>query len=834
MGRLRSGCLRYSMAQNTPSNRRLSKSGRAVGLKVVCAMAMFLGVSVGLGQPVPDTILLPDSLGPLRPGYHLAFGSSTENIYVASESSDILVVDGNTFQRIKRINTGPVGGALLVNKHNRLYCSYPQQGRIGVIDCATNNVIGLIDVGRHPKLLCYGSGDDKLYCGDSIDRTVTVIDCSADTVRKVISTEYGPTAMVYDPTTNKVYAATRDAVLAISCAADSIVANIGIRSSQGLCLNKRRQKLYVSGSKWSSPETIYVVSTWTDSVVAAMRCGVELLPRLACNEATDRLYAVNGNSGPGETILEFDCLGDTYIRPRYTPGYQGDAIACDTVHDRLFHLSAYNLLVLDCTTDSVVARIGVEDNFPSAILELDLARYRLMCAGWSSWFGEGILTVFDYKGATPFPMGAAPLCGWTHSMFHNAATGRLYSRWGRVLGGLGVIDEGAGRVTSQVFLSQSDGFNQLAYSRTSNKFYLSATRDPLGNKSGLGVLDGRTDSLLAVIEIGGWDLSPFPCWCPEGNKVYCFGCTGLRYYIAVVDCSTDSVVRTLDVYDRARGFEYLGGGRMLCDLSPSLALIDCRTDSVLFDSAVGDIYAVAHSGDGEKVYIVLNGRLEVRSSSSLSLLTTIGWPYFDPSYRGTFVAYTDTTQKLYWFVTDDSVLAIDTHSDSVVARMATGVRHDDACLDHTGRYLFITSRLDSCLIVCDTRSDSLLAGYPLLSFPPLRIVSNPDLGCVYVACQDVILAYPDLPPSVSEQPAASGLPKLPLQTVVRWVLFLAERASSSSSTSCLMDAAGRKVLDLRPGANDVSRLAPGVYFIRERPQATSFKPQAVRKIVITR
>jgi len=147
--------------------------------------ALGLGASVGWSQPVPDTILLPDSLGPLRPGYHLAFGSSTDNIYVASESADIIVVDGNTFQRTKRINTGtPVGGALLVSQHNRLYCSYPQQGRIGVIDCATSSIVGTIEVGTRPTLLCYSSGSDKLYCGDTIDRTVTVIDCAADTVRK--------------------------------------------------------------------------------------------------------------------------------------------------------------------------------------------------------------------------------------------------------------------------------------------------------------------------------------------------------------------------------------------------------------------------------------------------------------------------------------------------------------------------------------------------------------------------------------------------------------------------------------------------------------------------
>jgi len=33
----------------------------------------------------------------------------------------------------------------------------------------------------------------------------------------------------------------------------------------------------------------------------------------------------------------------------------------------------------------------------------------------------------------------------------------------------------------------------------------------------------------------------------------------------------------------------------------------------------------------------------------------------------------------------------------------------------------------------------------------------------------------------------------------------------------LLDAAGRRVLSLKPGRNDVSRLTPGVYFVRLTP-----------------
>lgn len=88
----------------------------------------------------------------------------------------------------------------------------------------------------------------------------------------------------------------------------------------------------------------------------------------------------------------------------------------------------------------------------------------------------------------------------------------------------------------------------------------------------------------------------------------------------------------------------------------------------------------------------------------------------------------------------------------------------------------------------------------------------------------------DTAPGAAESHKPQALCCKPGVTVVHGVLRLETGAGSSSSpsTSCLLDAAGRKVLDLKPGANDVSRLAPGVYFIREA------KAQAIRKVVVTR
>ena len=69
--------------------------------------------------------------------------------------------------------------------------------------------------------------------------------------------------------------------------------------------------------------------------------------------------------------------------------------------------------------------------------------------------------------------------------------------------------------------------------------------------------------------------------------------------------------------------------------------------------------------------------------------------------------------------------------------------------------------------------------------------------------------------------------------IVRGVLRLGDRGPETGDRVELLDISGRKVLDLRPGANDVSHLAPGVYFVSEEPQAASRKPQAVRKVVLT-
>lgn len=109
----------------------------------------------------------------------------------------------------------------------------------------------------------------------------------------------------------------------------------------------------------------------------------------------------------------------------------------------------------------------------------------------------------------------------------------------------------------------------------------------------------------------------------------------------------------------------------------------------------------------------------------------------------------------------------------------------------------------------------------------------PDSG---IAITPRAFTIGDTLPGVAEshKPQASSFK--PSAAVIRGLLFLNGDCPPAGTVpkTVLMDVSGRKVLNLKPGANDVSRLAPGVYFVREEPHAASLDPQGIRKVIITR
>jgi hypothetical protein len=161
-------------------------------------------------------------------------------------------------------------------------------------------------------------------------------------------------------------------------------------------------------------------------------------------------------------------------------------------------------------------------------------------------------------------------------------------------------------------------------------------------------------------------------------------------------------------------------------------------------------------------------------------------------------------------------------------------------------------RVHTALMVCDTvdwRYDVFYASSSDhgVSWSDIELVNDdttrncwyPDIGADMAGYAYVVYGTwfaTNAPVGIAEEPTQQFVSAQPSATVVHDVLFLPKMGTVPSGTApifgpSLLDASGRKVLDLHPGANDVRALAPGVYFVREA-QAQA-QAQAVRKIVLT-
>jgi hypothetical protein len=131
-----------------------------------------------------------------------------------------------------------------------------------------------------------------------------------------------------------------------------------------------------------------------------------------------------------------------------------------------------------------------------------------------------------------------------------------------------------------------------------------------------------------------------------------------------------------------------------------------------------------------------------------------------------------------------------------------------------------------------------LAPDSVLTFWYVVIASPCDLSELALRCRWARYYFEQLTGVAEKTPTAVRRTPNFGPTVVRGVLLLPRDMTELPGNSdrvprpVLLDISGRKVMDLLPGANDVSRLSPGVYFVRDA-QAQA-QAQATHKVVVAR
>jgi len=376
----------------------------------------------------------------------------------------------------------------------------------------------------------------------------------------------------------------------------------------------------------------------------------------------------------------------------------------------------------------------------------------------------------------------------------------------------------------------------LCYNPVSNKVYAASYY-----RNNVTIIDGVTDSVRATIAQKTWSYVHALCCITERNEVFCPS----RDSIMVIDGATDSIIDRFGFggfpeamcYNPANGKVYAG-----CRSygAPFLAVIDAATRQVLNTVNVpGTPAAICVDPVNDKAYCAnyewpasfQRSTLSIIDGAGDSLLATIEFPDWSQPVA---VCCNPENNRVYcanWW--SSKVAVIDGVSNQWTATVST-----------SGPNALLYNAANNKIYCTSYSAVSVIVGWSsqiIITIPvgddPRALAWNPVQNRVYVAnhASSSISVLRDSMTGVAEPMPSDPTREVRIPTIVRGVLRIGSQLAADGSRPGieLLDASGRRVVMLSPGENDVSRLAPGVYFIR-RPGSGGRGREEVRKVVIQR
>jgi YVTN family beta-propeller protein len=802
--------------------------------RAACPLAVLLAIccclSAASGQWFEGYIALPDSLHAGGRPLVVAYNPVNHKTYVGGDESDRLIVfDSVAAAPVGSVRVGPVVNAVCVDSvTNCLYCTNYLYDSIAVVDASSGSLIRrLWSGGDRPRSLCYSPRYRKVYCGN-FDNWVQVVDAQTRQPLKRVLSPCMPGSIACDPNTGLVFmGGTYDGVIAILDGAnDSIVAQIPLKNGDvtavlfntadglvyasndnrrvyvidpaehqvidsvvvggmpcGLCLNSVRGKLYVPCYTSQGGHFVAVVDCATRQVVAEAQ--LDERPLSICyNRVDDKAYCStygNGVSiidGATDSVIVWDETGDRPINLCYSEA--GDRVFSANYDGR-------SVTIIDGVGNGVIATTSVCGTAQPDRVCWDSFDRRMYVTS-----AESLGKVWVVDGVTDAVCDSIRVGLYPCDIRYNARQGKVYCA-NRGSGTVSVIDCRTNDVVATVPTGNEP--YELNYSELHDKVYCA-------NRSSktVSVISGSPDSVIANIGVG---TAPSAlCYNPRNDRLYCANST-YSGSVSVVDCVGDTVVKTIGVR---------WPGRMVCDTvlnfvygegNFGLMFIDCALDSIV---AVLDVNPSSTAFDALTI---------MNHPDHLLLVGSHRAP--PPPQRGLIYGYTIVNTATR------SVVSVKDLTQDVVDHPVRVFR--------SGKGNVYCSMDNSAWCITNNTQFNLGVtpnGFALNPYWNQVLLPAAQSSCIAVIGESHV-------PAVEEDARLLQSPARLPSTLVTGALYLpAQTGSARRASAFLLDVSGRVVLNLHPGANDVRALAPGVYFVREEPQASSPKPQAVQKVVITR
>jgi YVTN family beta-propeller protein len=197
-----------------------------------------------------------------------AYDEVNEKVYVITDNSTTIVIDGTSESVLTTITSSFVGDLKSIESHGTsgfIYTSIDRigQDKIDVIDTNTDSIISTIDVNLVPTSLTYSEKWNKLFVANNGTNSLTIIDTITNTIDNVISTNTNnPYQIELDETNDYIYVRTDENIEVFDYNSTSFIQTINVgqltdlseNTTNILQYNSHLNELYtladISGSKF--------------------------------------------------------------------------------------------------------------------------------------------------------------------------------------------------------------------------------------------------------------------------------------------------------------------------------------------------------------------------------------------------------------------------------------------------------------------------------------------------------------------------------------------------------------------------------------------------------
>lgn len=531
-------------------------------------------------------------------------------VYLTSpdDRRPVLVFDPAAESVVAVVNTGSANAALVWDStFNRIFVGlYTHLGRLAVIDCASDSIVGYVRTGiSTPTALGHSPQSRRVYCSGMLDSASApvLVAVSTDSLVPVGMTLNLPafSTLRYDPFADRLYAWELGTLYAIDCATGMVrtaptgaeVTDVACDPATGrtyvaepgrltvldtallvvaelplpgagtswpecLAISPLRQELYCA----LESDLVYLFDIGADTLRGTIDYSLYQFRDLIFNPGADKLYLLDPSNN---VVLVLDREFRLTARiPRGVTDTRAIPVL-DPVLNRLYVGDNRMVRVIDCNTDALVDSLpvpGLNDPLPLLVPEHN----KLYVFPWNA--GSSGRRIWVYDVLRNVLLDTIWLGRETPCAAYLPGTNKLY--FAQASAPAGVLDVTTDSIIGFLAAGNASTHSRMLANSLNQRLYFAN-----GSTNLFYTIDARNDSILSTQRVSV-DLDTI-FWNRQTNRLY-LAASGAP--TVVFDCATDRVIESIPFGPHYCGLMNERNDKLYLGSSGGIAVFDCRNSSL--------------------------------------------------------------------------------------------------------------------------------------------------------------------------------------------------------------------------------------------------------------